>query len=138
MILEKHAKRFCIDESQFKKKAESIVENANRIADIANARYREIRYRSESLFKEELVGRIDINRESKDFFKQSVLTILPRMREFWSFQAVYLTSYEMLSKQLSVLAVSKEGLAPQFFVRPVLLGKIDENFEQAHPQTMAL
>ncbi|MBL7221828.1 MAG: PocR ligand-binding domain-containing protein [Phycisphaerae bacterium] len=135
---EEYATTFRLTPGQFQEKVQLLARNAERIVTVANARYRDFRARSEAVFKQELLGRVE-NAEDMDGSLGSLgegllLNVLERMREFWAFQGVYLVNWLSQTKRLSVVAFSRKGRKPEFFGMPgKLLGIVEAGVVPAHP-----
>ncbi|AQQ71418.1 Sensor protein ZraS [Limihaloglobus sulfuriphilus] len=76
------------------------------IERIAKSQYNNIRRLSESSFKQELLGRINADRNNPEFFSTTVPDILDRMREFWAFESAYLLEWSAESEEVLVTAMS--------------------------------
>lgn len=104
------------------------------ITDMANARYCDIRRRSENMFREEILSYIQSKRTESTFFGDPLLQILKRMREFWAFKAVYLASYSYKSREVSVIGMSSMLKKEKSFGLPgKRIGRKKVLYRQTHP-----
>ena len=131
--LETYTKRLLITTEELETKGERLSKNAKRIQEIANSRYRDIRFRREGVFKEELLGQIDIITPKPNLFQSSLLKILQRMCEFWAFQAVYFLNCPLKTGKLSLMAYCNKNETPNFFHIPKTLGDIEPTVFPTHP-----
>ena len=108
--------------------------NIERITEMANARYRDIRRRSEAVFREELLEYFQKQKSEPDFFDRAVPHILKRMREFWAFKAVYLVAYSHTSKDICIIGMSSTTKGEKHFGLPgeKLMTSVNV-FSQTHP-----
>ena len=135
---ERYTKQFHISQDDFTKKARMLTENARGIAEVANARYRDVRSRFESVFKEEMLGRTYAMQEESKGFRQLVKTVLPRMREFWAFKGAYLLNCSLKSNVLSIIAWSTAGKESSFLPVPIPLGVIEPALPHGHRATLVI
>jgi len=124
---------FCVSKKEFDEKAKSLTQNTQRLAEVSKPRYRDLRSNSEVAFKEELLGRIEVERGQHDSFRQSVLAILDRMREFWAFKSTYFLEHNLETKKVSMRAFSLKREEPVFFAVPMILGLIEPDLSRSHP-----
>jgi len=114
---EKFTADFRINKEELERRIGVVSEGVRRIADVAKAHYHRIRGRSETVFKQEILGRIENVRNYDTFFDGPVGAVLHRMREFWAFKAAYLLVIPPGSNDLYALARSTGG-KPQCFGYP--------------------
>lgn len=100
---------FRIDRKKLKRRTRVVSEGVRRIADIAKAHYHRVRGRSETVFRQEILGRIENVQDYDTFFDDPVGKILDRMREFWAFKAAYLLMNPPRSNDLYALSMSTTG-----------------------------
>lgn len=131
---ERWLRRFRITREQFDEKTETLIRNAERIAAAAEAHYRDSRARSEAVFRQEVLGRIDHSSVCRNHLSKSVAVLLERMRRFWSFMGVYLLACDTSSRELTVLAASTKEKGPiNFPYRRKKLGTVEADLSRTHP-----
>lgn len=112
--------RFKVDKEEMAKRSKYLKTIAYRIEKIAEARYRDIRSRSEYAFRNEMMGYIEhtMMRQLKNrdprFFNGSdapITYILERMREFWAFEALVYGWWSLkdLFVRMVAYSTSKDG-----------------------------
>ncbi|MFA5191137.1 MAG: ATP-binding protein [Verrucomicrobiia bacterium] len=84
--------------------AERLRDNCRRIANVATAKYQNSRFRSEAIFKLELLGHTDMLLRHHKHAGQVVPHLLKRMREFWAFSAVHFMVWVKRTEELRLLA----------------------------------
>ena len=131
---EEYAMGFRVDPDEFKRRVELSCENAERIAAAATARYRHVRTRFETVFKQEMLGHIEATGVLPDPFREAIRTILNRMREFWAFTGVYFLVCPLDTKELSMIGYSRKSRGSKVF-EPLqkVLGIVDADLAQTHP-----
>jgi len=124
---------FYITENQLNQITSLLHSNVERITMMANARYRDIRERSESAFRQEMLTFIEKNKMEKNFFNQHVNDVLERMRVFWAFQGVYLVEYVRKTNNIYVIAFNTSCDGKCFGIREKLVGRTHVRYNQMHP-----
>lgn len=133
-LKERMEPRFFLSADEVRERIALLRPNIERITEMANARYRDIRRRSEAVFREELLEHFQSQKNKPDFFSSAVPNILRRMREFWAFKAVYLVAYSYTSKDICVLAMSLTNKGEKCFPVPgKKVGEADPAYRQTHP-----
>lgn len=134
LLAERGESKFWVSERRVNKIINKLNNNIGRISEIANSRYRDFRVRSESAFREEILGFIQNHKMERDFFDKRVTHVLERMRDFWAFEAVYLAGYFFETKDISVIGFSHKYKRPKAFGIPGKKeGKADLKGYQMHP-----
>jgi len=133
-LREKNEPRFFMDADEVQRRIDLIRPNIERVTEMANARYRDIRRRSEAVFREEVLEYFQTRKNDPKFFHRVVPHILKRMRKFWSFKAVFLVAYSHTSKDIRIIAMSStdKGETP-YGVPGKKVGKADPTYRQTHP-----
>jgi signal transduction histidine kinase len=131
--LQRYTKQLLITPKELQNKSELLVKNAKRIADVANTRYRANRFRLEAVFKEEMLGRVDLMKSSSNFFRDSMLETIQHMREFWAFKAVYFLNCPLKTGELSLLAYCSKNGGAEFLRIPMMLGCVEPTALPTHP-----
>lgn len=131
---------FVVSPEDIGRKVDVIVSHVKQLARTATARYRDFRLRSESLFRQELLGRIgaqpDI--EQPDVFETELLAILGRMREFWGFRAVYLLVAPTEGHDVHVIAFSGADEKTYFGLNAKVIGQVQEHYRQDYPSPLVV
>jgi len=126
--------KFMVTEEEIKEIAVLVSRDVDRVTQMANSRYRDFRGRSESAFREEMLGFIQNHKMEIDFFEQRLMHVLERMREFWAFEAVYLAGYSFKTKDISVIGFSHKYREGKSFGMPGKKeGVADVRDYQMHP-----
>jgi len=137
-VLKRDNRATCfIDKEVFDQRAALLRKNIDRIANMAYARYRDIRMRSESVFREELLYYIRSYGMAGNFLGGPVLNVLKRMRHFWRFEGTYLIRYSYATRSINLIAVSSDVGADRVLGLPG--GSIAQAVSarpQAHPTHM--
>ncbi len=97
------ARRLRLTDAERRQLATLLKEDASRLEAAASAKYRTRRARSESLFKQELLGSIEHALREKRPPGVIVLDLLERMVQFWAFRASALFACRHDSRQLRLL-----------------------------------
>ncbi len=108
---------FRIDEKELQRRISVVSGGVGRIVDVAKAHYHRIRGRSETVFRQEILGRIETVQDYDTFFEGPVGRILDRMREFWAFKTGHLLMIPPGSNDLYALAMATGG-KPRCFGYP--------------------
>jgi signal transduction histidine kinase len=133
-LVEQGKTKFLVTDERLQTVKSLLHANIERIAEMANSRYRDFRGRTESAFREEMLGFIQHHKKERNFFDNRVKNILERMRVFWAFEAVYLAGYSFVSKNISVIAFGHKYRQPQAFGLPgKKVGHADIKEYQMHP-----
>ncbi len=126
--------RFFLNRKELDNRLELLRKNIERITEMANARYRDIRKRSEVVFREELLEFFQNHKNEPDFFDHDIKHILKRMREFWAFKDVFLVVYSYTSKNISVISMSSIDKGETSYGLPgKKVGMADPTYKQTHP-----
>ena len=128
--------RFRITRKELEHRTDLLQKNVARISRTASAHYRSIRIRSEAVFRQELIGRIENDREEIARFREPLCHILRRMREFWAFDAAYLLECLPQGQEVAISALGAAWVdGARLFGRPgrpiLSLAPIQR---QEHPQ----
>ena len=110
--------KFLVDQTRLEKIVAMMHSNIERISEMANSRYRDFRMRSESAFREEMLGIIQRHKMERDFFDKRVTHIIERMRIFWAFEAIYLAGYSFKSRDISMISFSHKYKGSKAFGMP--------------------
>ena len=133
-LKERMESRFLLSDDEVGERIALLRPNIERLTEMANARYRDIRRRSEAVFREELLEYFQSRKNEPDFFSRSMPYILERMREFWAFKAVYLVGYSYTSKNICILAMSLTNKGEKSFRLPgKKIGETNPSYRQTHP-----
>lgn len=132
---ERYTQEFRIDGERFKAVIKLAQDNRDRLARVAFTRYRQYRARSETEFKNELMGNLDTLGASPNTEMNLLNKVLGRMREFWAFKGVYFLTWQRSNQKLSVRAFGSSREDEPHLERPRTIGMIDVDFCQAHPLT---
>ena len=111
---EEYARTFRVSRRSLSARIPLFRRHVDLLQSVATSRYRNIRARSEQVFKQELLGRIEYITKERDFFRGPVLEILERMREFWAFKAVYLLVCPHETEDLYLVGLSAPNRSIQF------------------------
>jgi len=103
-LSKKGSTTFLMNKKEFKERLNRLEPNVMKIEEMANVRYRDIRSRSESAFRREILAYIQRYKRDTNFFTGPVLNVLDRMHEFWAFQAVGFLCYSTETKNLCVVS----------------------------------
>jgi hypothetical protein len=107
--------RFLITPEDLKHKAELVRTNVEEFENIAEANYRVYRARSESAFRQELLGFIESHNNEADFFDTNAMKhVLERMRRFWAFKMALFIRYSFSDLSLSTVAQTCLGETKAF------------------------
>lgn len=93
-----------VTEEELRHIQDTLLLNCRRIADAATAKYQNTRFRSESIFRQELLGRIDQSLDRSESPERLVPMLLSRMRDFWAFSSVALFVWIRATTQLRILS----------------------------------
>ena len=126
------AARFRIDKEAYRHLTEQAETNARRLSRAGTVAYRNLRYRSESIFKEEILGRLAKEEKPTDL-GAALIPILERFKEFWAFDAIYLVVSCRKVGDFSVIAFSSEFDAKSFTPGSKPLGQVRSEYLQEHP-----
>jgi signal transduction histidine kinase len=135
---EVHTRQFRITQERLERKIGILHQGVEQIIKVAKTHYQWIRGRSESVFEQELLGRIENVAGEHDFFRGPVLEGLARMREFWAFRAAYLLVLPRDSRDLSVLALSTENHSKSFGFPGRSMGHVPPGYRADRPLPMLL
>jgi len=135
---EVYTSRFLITEGELKDKINALRQGVEQIVEVAKTHYQRIRGRSESVFKQELLGRIENRAKEPGFFQRPMLDILERMREFWAFRAAYALILPKGSRDLSVLALCTADRRESFGFPGRCMGEVPANYYTDRPIPMFL
>ena len=132
---EVYTARFRVDEKELARRIRVACRSALLIEEVAQAHYHRLRSRSERVFKQELLGRIQIHQHDPLFFRRPLLDILTRMREFWAFKGVYLLFGPPKSADLCIVGFSKmDGDESAFGLPGERIGRIRLQGQLLRPQ----
>ena len=105
-----------------------MIENASRIGSSATKIYRNFRYKSEALFKKEIISKVNLLRDSKDIIK-----IMERLRSFWGFAGCYLFSTSEGNGTLYLTGLSDIRHNKYFGTDKIQIGRLDIEPLQVRP-----
>ena len=125
--------RFLTTEVTLTKKIRQLERNVGRLAQVGRSRYSALRSKSESAFREEVLGRILISKPEADFFEAGVLDMLERMRVFWAFQGSYLIGYSYKTKDIGLIAENVRGEGKAFGIPGKIVANVTVQHRQMHP-----
>ena len=131
---EEYTATFRMKEADLQERIAPMKRNVGEIAVAATTRYRHVRARSESVFREEMLGRVANARQAGEFLQGPIVEVLERMRDFWAFKAAYLLARPPEKGDLNVIALADAGGRQRVFPYPGrLLGTIGPTPKQEHP-----
>jgi signal transduction histidine kinase len=126
--------RFFLSEDEVKDRVRLLRPKVDTLSDMANSRYYDFRWRQESAFREEVLGHIRNHKMKAHLFEEDVPLVLERMRQFWAFEAAYLSQYSCQNGAISVIALStRQGPPSSFGVPGLVVGHTEIECEQMHP-----
>lgn len=130
------------DKQSFQKRIRALQQSVEQVEEVAAARYRDLRSRSEMAFRGEMMGYIEHNQNRDTFFTKEITHVFARMREFWAFKAVGLLQCPRIPEKDNGNEVYILGFSPDpsgkdvgigFGTQGKLIGRIDLLYDQEHP-----
>jgi ligand-binding sensor protein/two-component sensor histidine kinase len=135
--IERYTKKLCVTSESVSTKARLLAQNAKRISDVASVRYRYLRFRLETVFKEEMINYINSARSQPDMFNRSLSNVLYRMREFWAFQAVYFLNCSAKTGDIYLLAHCLNNKPSEYLSAPRMISHTESVIFPTHPISWA-
>jgi signal transduction histidine kinase len=135
---EVYTRRFRLTAGELEEKIKTLRQGVEQIVEVAETHYQRIRGRSESVFKQELLGRIENRAGEPGFFRRPMLDILERMREFWAIRAAYMLVLPKGSRDLSVLALCTPNRKDSFGFPGRRMGQVPTGYYTDRPLPMLL
>ena len=89
------------------------------------------------IFKQELLGRIESQRNNATFVETFLPTVLRRFREFWGFRGAYLVFGARSTKVVTVLAQSTEE-GEKTYVEAKAIGPLNVDWRYGHSFSVLL
>jgi len=129
---------FVVSTEDVDEKVDVIVNHGKQLAQTATARYRDLRLRSESLFKQELLGRINDGADEPAAIDEKLLELLGRMREYWGFEAVYLLLSPKEEPRVHAIAFSGTTTETYFGFNTKAAGRIEQDYRQDYPSPLII
>jgi two-component sensor histidine kinase len=99
---------FMIDNASFSNRVKKLKDNCEIISKHINSLYNYFRSRIEMAFRNEVLGFIGNHKVEFDFYTNSIMHILYRMRVFWAFKASYLFKYSLDTNKILLLGQSNK------------------------------
>lgn len=116
--------------------ADLLLANTKRIARAATGRYATRRLRYEALFKQELLGRIHIDRAAHKPTLTTLQTLLARMSDFWAFGTCSLYAY--LNDTADLVHVCSTATHTSATSHTSFVGSVSASYVRLAPQFVTL
>jgi hypothetical protein len=115
---------FLVSSQQFKERLGRLSQSVEKIEEMANIRYRDIRSRSEDAFRQEILSYIRRFERVEDLFSRCLLYVLQRMRSFWGFEIAGFLWYEPETSNVRVVGYESQGGSKAYGFSGPSLGKV--------------